>query len=146
MNALLAIPESIVAEEPRFFVEEPDGDKSRTEIKRVTVFRRDFRLLAPTLKLWANGNAGKRNPLQAMREGIKAGLFDYTVVGRAPDTWWLEFKGYDARGRAGSLSDAQILWGNDMHDRGFNVACFFSPVTALKWLSDRGAPMLGVPL
>ena len=61
---------------PLFPVEEPDGRKDLSELERQTLFRRYAATLAPQVVVWANANAGKRNPTQARREGIVAGVFD----------------------------------------------------------------------
>lgn len=142
MNALLAIPEAAFESEPRFFVEAPDGDRSRSELDRVVEFRRDMRMIAPRVKIWANANAGRRAPSQAIKEGIVAGVFDYACAWEPRRIAFPEFKGFDARGRAGELSRAQIDWGNAMLDLGFEVACFFRPASAIEWLRGLGAPFV----
>lgn len=45
--------------------------------------------------------------------------------------------------RPGKLSLAQIDFGNALVARGHRCACFFSPVAALEWLREQGAPVLG---
>lgn len=136
--------ETPLNEAPLFPCEQPDGRKHIAETPRVVTFRQMVRIAAPAVLLFANANAGKRNPNQARREGIKAGVFDQTAAWYERQIAFLEFKGYDARGRAGRLSDPQVLWGNMMHRRGFPVACFFTPDAAVEWLRSLGAPMLGV--
>lgn len=136
---------------PLFPVEQPDGRKDLSELDRQVLFRRYMRELAPKVIVWANANAGKRNPAQARREGIRAGVFDITcawdidaATHDAPQSiCFVEMKGYDSRGRPGSLSKAQIEWGNAMHERGHKVACFFSGKSAFNWLSSLGAPIRG---
>lgn len=137
---------------PLFPCEAPDGRKELSELERQTLFRRYAANLAPQVVVWANANAGKRNPLQARREGIVAGVFDMTcawdvrtstIRDCAVSMCFLEFKGYDKNGRPGKLSTAQIEWGNRMHERGHKVACFFSGKSAFDWLASLGAPVRG---
>ncbi|QCI92119.1 AAA family ATPase [Novosphingobium sp. EMRT-2] len=113
--------------QPLFRVEGPDGERSWSEIERVVRFRRLMRDLAPAVLVCAIPNAGRRNPRQARREGIQGGAFDYLVAWGIRQIAFPEFKGYDARGRAGTLSDAQIDWGNRMYLLGHHVGCFFRP-------------------
>lgn len=126
---------------PAFPVEAPDGRRDWTELQRQSAFIKEMKVIAPDVMIYANANAGKRNPRQAKREGIVGGVFDLTV------TWdggsaWCEFKGYTKAGRAGKLSAAQIDWGNKMHARGKPVACFFTPAACVAWLRDLGAPFI----
>lgn len=120
-----------------FPVEPPDGRRDWTEAARQTVFFSRLRMAAPSLKAWHTPNEGRRNPMKALASGIVGGVFDVSVASgpnmprqRAE----IELKGYDARGRAGSLSPAQIDWGNVMHAAGHPVACFFDPDAAIAWL------------
>lgn len=144
--------EAPLAPEPLFPVEAPDGRKDLSEIERQVIFRKFASSLAPSVVVWANANAGKRNPAQAKREGIRAGVFDMTcawdigasTIRDCAVSWChIEFKGYDKSGRAGVLSPAQIEWGNAMHERGHKVACFFSGKSAFDWLASLGAPIRG---
>jgi hypothetical protein len=137
---------------PLFPVEAADGRKELAELERQAIFRRYAANLAPRVIVFANANAGKRNPMQAKREGIMAGVFDMTCTWdiaastdpNAPQSvCWIEFKGYDKNGRPGKLSKAQIDWGNAMHERGHKVACFFSGKSAFDWLASLGAPIRG---
>lgn len=125
---------------PAFLCEPPDGVRTWTELQRQTAFLREMRLMAPTVLVYANANAGKRNPQQAMREGVRAGVFDVTAVWNRGAAW-LEFKGYTAAGRAGALSNAQVDFGNCLVERGWSVACFFTPAAAVAWLAGLGAPV-----
>lgn len=132
--------ETPLREKPVFPVEAPDGDRTRTEIARQVTLFSTMRIAAPSVLGFAIPNAGKRNPAQARKEGIMGGAFDtewHWVGGSA----WIELKGYDARGRAGSLSDNQVAWGNRMHRLGKSVACFFDPLAAVHWLASLGAPV-----
>jgi len=125
---------------PRFPVEPPDGRKDWVEIDRQATLRTLVRTGGPSILMYANANAGKRNPALAKKEGLMAGVFDLTA-------WWNrgvccpEMKGYDKRGRPGSLSKSQIEWGNRMHDMGWPVACFFDPYNAYDWMMSVGAPL-----
>lgn len=133
--------ESPLSPSPQFYVQAPDGRRDWSELQRQSEFFRLVHLLAPRVLAYAIPNAGKRNPWKARKEGIMAGVFDTRIEWRAPVTAAIEFKGYDARGRAGQLSDAQVDYGNRMVDLGWNVACFFCPVAAVDWLRGCGFPV-----
>lgn len=125
----------------RFPVQSPDGRRDVGELTRQVQFRKLMAALARSrIMVAATPNAGIRNPRQARLEGIRAGLFDVRIAwaGGQAD---IEFKGYDKRGRAGCLSQAQVDWGNDMLDLGHHVACFFDPVAAVAWLRGLGCPL-----
>jgi hypothetical protein len=126
---------------PEFFVQAPDGRKDWAELSRQTTLFSIMRMAAPRVFGYATANAGKRNPLQAKREGIKAGVFDTRWQWRHPTCAYVELKGYDARGRAGQLSDPQIEFGNRMTELGVPVACFFDPYDAADWLREQGFPV-----
>lgn len=130
--------------EPQFFVQAPDGRKDWPEIDRQATFRKVMRWAAPRVWLHANANAGKRNPALARKEGIVAGVFDLTAHWHGPLTAYIELKGFDARGRAGSLSDGQIRFGNRMVEMGVPCACFFNPYDAAEWLRGLGFPIAEV--
>lgn len=139
-------------QEPLFPVEAPDGRKELSELTRAKMFRAYMAKLAPKVTLYANANAGKRNPNQARAEGIRAGVPDYTAFWDIADSThpdcdvsvcWIEMKGYSAAGQPGKLSDAQIAFMNDLHRRGHKVACFFSGKSAFDWLASLGAPVAG---
>lgn len=137
--------ESPLNEAPIFPVQAPDGKRDWTELARQSTLFRLVRTAGPTIYGYAIPNAGKRNPLQARREGIMAGVFD--TCWNAPHPFmsaWIELKGYDKSGRPGKLSQAQIDWGNRMHRLGKPVACFFDPYEAAEWLRALGFPMLRV--
>lgn len=150
MNAWAAL-ETSLDEPPLFPVEKPDGRKDLSEHERQSWFVAFMRRTQPHIEVHANMNHGQRSQLRAVREGLKAGVFDITVAWSrdlTPDVpvtvCWPEFKGYDKNGRAGSLSRAQIDWGNAMHRRGFPVACFFSGKSCIDWLRSIGAPIRGI--
>ncbi|MFM9829748.1 MAG: hypothetical protein ACKVOB_13565 [Sphingomonas sp.] len=134
-------PHETLTPVPDFPVEAPDGVKTWTELQRQSAFIKEMRTIAPTVMIFANANAGKRNPRQAKREGIVGGVFDLTCTWEGGSAW-CEWKGYTKAGRAGRLSPAQIDWGNKMHARGKAVACFFTPAACVAWLRGLGAPFV----
>lgn len=139
MNALadLLAMETPLSERPLFPVEKPDGKRTWAEADRQATFRGRLRMVAPSLMVFANANAGKRSRHQAVKEGVRAGVFDVTVASGTIGPRFVaypEFKGYDSRGRAGMLSDEQIRWGNQMHRAGHHVAAFFDPDAAVEWI------------
>ncbi len=141
MHAAWADLESELRPAPEFFVQAPDGRRDWPEIERQATLFRLMHLAAPRVLGFAIPNAGKRNGFNARREGIMAGVFDTSWQWTQQRTAWVEMKGYDARGRAGSLSTSQIEWGNRMLELGHHVACFFDPHAAVDWLRERGFPV-----
>lgn len=142
--------ETPLDEAPLFPVEAPDGRKDLSELERAVIFRRYMRERAPAVMLYPNANAGRRSRMQARREGILSGVFDYTAAWDIeastvdnPDqsVAWVELKGYDKNGTPGKLSPNQIAWGNRMHRNGHKVACFYSGRSAFEWLREIGAPI-----
>lgn len=131
--------------DPLFPVEKPDGRKHLSELARVIELRGLVRNCGRGIHVHAIPNAGKRGlkaQAQAKKEGMVAGVFDLCVTWPGRGAAWIEMKGYDASGRAGQLSQAQIDWGNDHWRMGHAVACFFSPERALEWLREQGAPVV----
>jgi hypothetical protein len=126
---------------PRFHVGKPDGRRDWSEADRQATLFRVMRMAAPTVHGFPVPNAGKRNPMKARKEGIVAGVFDTQWRREFGQTADIELKGYDARGRAGTLSAQQIEWGNRQLDLGFPVACFFCPYEAADWLRLIGFPV-----
>jgi hypothetical protein len=126
---------------PRFLAEPPDGRKDWPEIARQQTLFEMMQYAAPKAYGFAVPNAGKRNPARARREGIRAGVFDTEWHAPGPLTAYIEFKGYDASGRAGTLSNDQIRFGNRMVGLGIPCACFFSPSKAVEWLRAQGFPV-----
>ena len=129
---------------PDFLVEAPDGRKDWAEIDRQATLRKLLAVSAPRLVVYANANAGKRNPMKAKREGIMGGVFDLSILWRAPAICYVEMKGYDKSGRPGTLRDNQIEFGNRCVALGIPCACFFSPHRALAWLREQGLPIAEV--
>ncbi len=139
--AVWADLESTLDPTPEFFVQAPDGRKDWAEISRQATLFRLVHLAGPRVMGEAIPNAGKRNPLQARREGIVAGVFDTVWRWRAPLVAHIEMKGFDKSGRPGRLSRQQIEWGNRMVSLDYNVACFFDPYAAVEWLRGLGFPI-----
>ncbi|MGE8143071.1 hypothetical protein ACQKOE_13935 [Novosphingobium sp. NPDC080210] len=137
---------------PLFPVQAPDGRKDLTELDRQSWVVNYIRKSQPNIIVYATPNAAKRGfsaQRQAKKEGLLAGVFDLTFAWDIKHSdadvtvCWAEMKGYDASGRAGSLTPAQIDWGNAMHQRGHKVACFFSAKSVIEWLAELGAPIRG---
>lgn len=139
--------ESNLDQDPLFFVQQPDGARHLSELARVVALRRMLQQFGKGVKFHAIPNAGKRGfaaQRKAKAEGMVAGVFDLCFTWKRGGVAWIEMKGYDARGRAGSLSQAQIDWGNAHFLMGHKVACFFCPLQAVQWLRDNGAPILHI--
>jgi len=130
--------------EPEFFVQPPDKRKDWTELQRQTTLLRLAHMFAPRVMIFANANAGKRNPRKAKAEGIRAGVFDLTCLWRGPLPAFIEMKGYTKGGRPGALSRNQIEFGNRCVQLGIPAACFFDPYDALNWLREQGFPVAEV--
>lgn len=132
------IPEApLFGEVALFPVQAPDGLRNVGEAARQAKFFTRLRMAAPSLESWHTPNEGARNPIKALASGIKGGVFDVSIAsgeGQPLRRAELELKGYDKRGRAGTLSAAQITWGNRMYLAGHPVACFFDPDAAIAWL------------
>lgn len=128
---------------PQFPHEAPDNLKDWPELNRQASFLRLIRMAAPRLLVFANANAGKRNPRQAKSEGIRAGVFDITVLWTERRVAYIEFKGWSGKKRkvAGTLSKQQIDFGNRLVELGIPCASFFSPINAVNWLRDQGFPV-----
>jgi hypothetical protein len=134
--------ESDLRAKPRFHCGAPDGRRDWPEAARQATLFGLMRKVAPTVHGFPVPNAGKRNPNKARQEGIVAGVFDTEWRCKTPRiVASVELKGYDARGRAGVLSQQQIDWGNLQIDMGFAAACFFCPYEAAAWLRDLGFPV-----
>lgn len=135
--------ETALAPEPLFPVEKPDGRCDLSEEKRAATLVALVHRLAPRCEIAHVRNEGRYNHARAKSLGLVAGFADYVVTWPNRGTAFIELKGYDARGRAGKLSAAQVEWGNRKFLQGFPVACFFSPERALEWLASHGAPVVG---
>ncbi len=150
--------ETALDEPPLFPVEDwralANPRKDLDELARQSQFVSFLRTACPHMLVAAIPNAGKRGfnaQRQAKREGLLGGAFDTLItwsIEHASDDCpatmaMVEWKGFDARGRAGTLSQAQIDFGNRLHRQGHNVACFFSAKSAVDWLRSLGAPIRG---
>lgn len=150
--------ESPLVEDPLFFVEapgEPGPDpKLWPEEERQAAFIAHIKKTHSPVNACAIRNEGKRGlkeQRQMKRTGLKSGAFDtlifWDVKHASPDcpatVAMCEFKGFDARGRPGTLSANQIEYGNDLTRRGHKVACFYTAKAALEWLAGLGAPIRG---
>lgn len=110
-----------------------------TEIAIQVRFINRMKMLAPTVRLVATPNAGKRTQwaaMQAKREGMAAGFPDMTALW-AGGTAYIEFKQKD-----GSLSEPQISWLNWLYNAGFPCGCFRSVDSAVAFLRAQGAPFM----
>lgn len=146
MNALQSFAEleSPLYPAPGFPVQAPDGKRDWPELDRQATLFRLMHMAAPRVMGEAIPNAGKRNPAQAKREGIRAGIFDTVWRFKYPLVAHVEMKGYSKAGRPGQLTTAQVEWGNRMTQLGFPVACFFCPYAAVEWLRGLGFPIAQV--
>lgn len=139
--------ETSLEQEPLFLVGKPDGARHLSELARVKTFRDLLRNCGKGVHAYAIPNAGKRGyaaQRKAKAEGMVAGVFDLCITWPRGGVAWIEFKGYDARGTAGKLSQSQIDWGNLHFLMGHNVSCFFCPTAAVQWLREQGAPILQI--
>lgn len=139
--ASFAALETPLDEKPLFPVEEPDGRKDWPELARQDALFKLMASVAPRVEGFPIPNAGKRNPRQARKEHIRAGLFDSAWLYEGPLIAFVELKGYDKRGRPGKPSWQQIGFGNRLVRLGIPCACFFSPHRAADWLRKQGFPV-----
>jgi hypothetical protein len=135
--------ESSLNPEPQFFVQAPDGRRDWPEIDRQSALFKIMHAAAPRVLGFAIPNAGKRNPHRARREHILGGVFDTQWLWRGM-TAFVELKGFDARGRAGTLQTNQIEFGNRCVELGIPCAMFFCPFAAAEWLREQGFPVAEV--
>jgi hypothetical protein len=143
--------------QPLFPVEDwrklSDPRKDLSELDRQGQFVAFMRKVCPHMVVAAIPNAGKRGfkaQHQAKKEGMLSGAFDTLITWDIADAHpdcpstmaMIEFKGFSS-GKAGSLSQQQIEFGNRLHKQGHKVACFFSARSAIEWLRELGAPIRG---
>jgi hypothetical protein len=129
--------------EPQFFVQAPDGRRDWPEIDRQATLFKIMHAAAPRVLGFAIPNAGKRNPHKARREHILGGVFDTQWLWRGRVAF-IELKGFDARGRAGTLQSNQVDFGNRCIELGIPCAMFFCPYEAVSWLREQGFPVAEV--
>lgn len=125
-------------EDPLFPVQRPDGVTDWPERKRQARFMSQLRYRAPALLKFAVPNAGRRSPAQVRGEGLLAGVFDVCAIEHGSLFAFVEFKGYDARGYPGQLTEQQIRFGNRCVRLGVPAATFFCPYAAIEWLTSLG--------
>ena len=98
------------------------------------------------------GKRGFKEQRSMKRTGLLAGTFDTVIFWDYRDATSddcprsvasIEFKGFDAKGRPGKLSQPQIEYGNDLFRKGHAVGCFYTAAAALDFLRRLGAPVRG---
>jgi hypothetical protein len=130
-----------------FHVDPPAVADAGDEFSIQKRFLARMRTVAPSVRLVATPNAGKRTMWEAQRakgEGMATGWPDLACYwsnglddNAIPGIAMIEFKT-----KTGRLSDAQIDNLNWLHRHGFPVGVFRSVSTAEAWLRQRGAPFL----
>jgi hypothetical protein len=98
------------------------------------------KMLAPTMRLVAVPNGGKRTAFAAGRakaEGLSKGFCDLIAMGPGGQVAFLEIKQ-----KSGSLSVEQTDWLNWLHNQGFNCGVFRSVQTAVDALIVWGFPFV----
>lgn len=135
-----SLEDALIDEPPLFFVQPPDSRRDWTEAGRQRTLLQICQYHAPEIHVHPVPNAGKRNPMQARREGIRAGVFDLVFHSAPVPVAYVEFKGWRKSGSAGKLDKNQIAFGNAMTRFGIPVACFFDPYDAYEWLLGIGFP------
>lgn len=128
-----------------FHVDPPSVADSGDEIGIQTRLRSRMKILAPTVRLVAIPNAGKRTAwaaMQAKREGLAKGFVDLQALWepQAQNERGIAF--LEIKDRKGSLTPEQITWLNWLHQAGFPCGCFRSADTAVAFLRDAGAPFM----
>jgi hypothetical protein len=119
------------------------GDELSIQVR----FRSRMKMLAPSVRIVATPNAGKRTAwaaIKAKSEGMAKGFPDVNCYwsngldeAAVPGFAVLEFKD-----RSGSLSPDQVDWLNFLHRAGFPCGCFRSTDTAIAFLRKHGAPFI----
>lgn len=149
----------LAVEEPLFFCEPvpaPGPDpRLWPEEERQAAFIAYIKKTGTPVTAAAIRNEGKRGfkEQRAMkRTGLRAGAFDTVVFWDYRDATSadcpqsvasIEFKGFDAKGKPGTLSQPQIVYGNELFHRGHAVGCFYTASAALDFLRGLGAPIRG---
>ncbi|WP_294138279.1 hypothetical protein [Sphingomonas sp.] len=143
MNAAFDMVDALDAplkERPLFPVEPKDRDPA-SELDRQVSLDSLLRVVGPSITSWAVVNAAKRGlkaQRQAKREGLTAGVFDKHYA------WNHGLAFLEWKDGTGSLSQAQIDWGNLMHRLGFRVACVRSAKFAHALFVSWGAPVRAI--
>jgi hypothetical protein len=110
-----------------------DGD----ELSIQTRLRSRCKMWAPSMRLVATPNAGKRTAWAAMKakaEGMAKGYPDLNAF------WEGGFAVLELKDRNGTLSPEQIDWLNFLHRCGIACGCFRSVDSAVAFLRAQGAP------
>lgn len=110
-----------------------------SELSIQSRFRGRMKMLAPTVRIFAVPNAGRRTQWEALRakqEGMVAGIPDCVCLWPG-GTAWIEFKA-----KTGTLSKAQEEWLTWLHKAGHICGVFRAPDTAVAFLRAAGAPFL----
>ena len=131
LAALIDALDEPLKPEPRFPIEAPDRSGA-SEIQRQATFRKLMARMAPSVVVYANTNgthiASLAGRQKANREGRTIGCPDLTVFWNR-GVAWIEFKA-----GKGTLSDAQVEFGNRLVEAGHHMACFRSPDAAVEWI------------
>lgn len=132
---------------PLFYVElhgKATGDPAKwSEGYRQTAFVTWMRKKAPGIVIASIANerrVGTNEGKRLKRQGLTPGMPDIIILfdgGLA----FIEFKGFNAAGQPGKLSQAQIDTCNRIHANGHPVACFYSAESAWLWLQSVGCPL-----
>lgn len=146
-TAMLDAMETPLDQAPLFPVEKPSkpplDPRTWPEEFRQREFVSYVRRKYPRIVLSSFANEGKRGMRMAAKMkglGLLAGMPD-TVLLWDGGMAFIEWKGWTAAGRPGTLSAQQIDTCNRIHRNGHKVACFFSARPALEWLRGLGAPL-----
>lgn len=138
--AMLDALDAPLKEKPLFPVEPKDRGLA-CELDRQCGFDSLLRIVGPAITSWAVVNAGKRGlkaQAQAKREGLRAGVFDKHYA-------WNHGLGFlEWKDGTGTMSQAQIDWGNLMYRLGFRVACVRTPEFAHALFAEWGAPVSAI--
>lgn len=122
-----------------FHCDPPAIADASDEIGIQSRLRSRLRNIAPSVRLVAIPNAGKRTAwaaMQAKREGLAKGFPDLLAL------WEGGCAFLEIKARAGSLDVEQIAWLNWLHNAGNAVGVFRSVDTAIAFLKEQGAPFL----
>lgn len=123
-----------------FHVDPPAVADSGDELSIQVRLRSRCKMIAPTMRLVATPNAGKRTAwaaLKAQKEGLSRGYPDLNAIWPGPGFAVLEIKD-----RRGSVDPDQVEWLNFLHRCGIPCGVFRSVDTAVAFLRQAGAPIL----
>lgn len=123
-----------------FHVDLPSVADPGDELSIQVRLRARCKMLAPTMRLVATPNAGKRTAwaaIKAYKEGLSRGYPDLNVFWPGPGVAVLEIKD-----RRGTIAPEQIDWLNYLHRCGVPCGVFRSVDSAVAFLRQHGAPFL----